>query len=157
MKMLFVLSLFVLALPGMANAGLNLKCGDSYQGTNGVFIVIGGMSLDCVDKDNNNYAVDMMGPGLGGLISIIDMYEDNIRINCPFVNKKRLLKGKDLHMIAPKVEAGLFAGGLLGLAVGHRGAVCSIVGISSTFGAGVTINYLNIHHGTDHKYVLEME
>ena len=151
MKKLLVCSILMLAVSGVANAGLKLKCNKDHDGFAGTVVTFGALSLDCVDKNNEPFTIDMAGLGLGALAND----DASIRINCPLVNKSRIMSGKDLKMVAPKLEAGILIGGTAGLALNARGAFCTLVGSNNSLGASVTLNYMIIHHGTDHKLQLE--
>ena len=146
-----ILNLIVLMMigAGSANAALNLKCKSSRKINSGLGMVIlggGQLDLDCVDKDNNPYTVDMVGFGFGLEVEV----KNSVRVSCPFVNKKRLLN-YDIELVGPKITANFGGGFDLGVAMNARGALCTFAGVNLGGGASATLNYILISAGKEHQ------
>ncbi|MFZ4714980.1 MAG: hypothetical protein ACOYL6_14770 [Bacteriovoracaceae bacterium] len=124
-----------------AFSGLYLKnC--TYPISDATLIAVGVIHTECDDKDNNKYSIDFFGVGVG-----LEMSAHTIGVACPFVNKKRILKGKPLVVVGPKASAGLFLGGEVGAGVNLRGAICGLAGFSiPIYGASALIGGYKIKY-----------
>lgn len=138
-----------------AHAGLNLKCKPAPNALAGTMLTISALSLDCLDKDNQPFVADLVGGGLG--VHGIMGEKSNFKINCPSVDKEKIMSGEPLKLVSPKVDVGVLIGGTAAIAVSGKGAFCTLVGFSQSVGASVAINYVNISYGTEHTIQLDEE
>ena len=123
-----------------AFAGLNLTC--KQDGRGATLLAYGGHSEYCTDKNNNRFLVEFEGFGAG-----IEITGDSlVKINCPFVSKKRIVNGKELNVYGPRLTAGLIGGVNVGTGINSRAAFCTIAGLNVSIGASAlggkfTISY----------------
>ena len=155
MKKLLLSMVVVGLVSASAHAGLNLKCTTAPNALSGTMLSISALSLDCVDSDNQPFVADLVGGGLG--IHGVMGEKSKFKINCPSVDKEKIMSGEPLKLVSPKVDVGVLFGGTAAVAVSGKGAFCTLVGFSHSVGASVAINYVNISYGTEHTIQLDDE
>jgi hypothetical protein len=124
----FIIALTILTSTS-ALAGLNLTCKQDGQGA--TLIAYGGHSEYCTDKENNLFLVEFEGFGAG-----VEITGDSlVKINCPFVSKKRIISGTELNVFGPRITAGLIGGVNIGAGLNSRAAFCTVAGLNLSIGA----------------------
>lgn len=144
MKKTFIILILVLGMQSaFASLKLNCELDSSMAGmpTEGTVFVGGWLMSNCEDNEGNRFKLHFVGFGPG--LEIVN--DSKTKVYCPLASKSRILSGKPLRVVGPKISFSIKNGGHAAIGLNQRGALCTVAGINyDALGASVLIGRMII-------------